>query len=109
MLIGRKKEIAELERVLKSPKGEMIAVLGRRRMGKTFLINETYEDCIVFEQIGVRNASNAAQLRCLNLQLVFGYKISFFKYDFVRQYFFSLQNVPFLASFWYILTQNKFS
>jgi len=62
MLIGRKKEIAELERVLKSPKGEMIAVLGRRRVGKTFLINETYKDCIVFEQIGVRNASNAAQL-----------------------------------------------
>ncbi|MGB0929520.1 MAG: AAA family ATPase [Chitinophagales bacterium] len=62
MLIGRKKEIRELERVLKSPKGEMIAVLGRRRVGKTFLINETYKDCIVFEQIGVRNASNAAQL-----------------------------------------------
>ncbi len=63
MLIGRKKEIAELERVLKSPKGEMIAVLGRRRVGKTFLINETYKDYIVFEQIGIRNASNKAQLK----------------------------------------------
>ncbi len=62
MLIGRKKEIAELERVLKSPKGEMIAVLGRRRVGKTFLISEVYKDYIIFEQIGVRNASNEAQL-----------------------------------------------
>lgn len=69
MLIGRKKEIEQLQHVLKSPKGEMIAVLGRRRVGKTFLISETYKDYIIFEQIGIRNASNEAQLRTFTISL----------------------------------------
>ncbi len=37
MLIGRKKEIEVLNKVLESDKAEMIAVIGRRRVGKTFL------------------------------------------------------------------------
>jgi uncharacterized protein len=69
MLIGRKKEIATLEQVLKSPKGEMIAVLGRRRVGKTFLINHVYKNNIVFQQTGVRNATNEEQLRTFTITL----------------------------------------
>jgi len=63
MLIGRKKEIHLLEEVLASPKAEMIAVIGRRRVGKTFLIDTIYKDSIIFKQTGVRNASNQDQLR----------------------------------------------
>ncbi len=63
MLVGRKKEIAVLEEALASPKAEMIAVIGRRRVGKTFLIDTIYKDQIIFKQTGVRNASNEAQLR----------------------------------------------
>ena len=63
MLIGRKKEIKLLGEVLSSPKAEMIAVLGRRRVGKTFLINNVYENDIIFRQTGVRNATNEEQLR----------------------------------------------
>ncbi len=63
MLIGRKKEIQTLNTALASPKGEMIAVIGRRRVGKTFLIRTIYEKDIIFEQTGVRNASNQDQLR----------------------------------------------
>lgn len=69
MLIGRKKEIGELERILKSPKGEMIAVLGRRRVGKTYLIDNIYKEHIVFKQTGVRNASNEDQLRIFTIAL----------------------------------------
>ena len=39
-VIGRKQEIAELTRCYESDRAEFIAVYGRRRVGKTFLINE---------------------------------------------------------------------
>lgn len=39
-LIGRDKEHAELERCLNSDRSELVIVYGRRRIGKTFLIEE---------------------------------------------------------------------
>ena len=63
MLVGREQEITLLQEALESKKAEMIAVIGRRRVGKTFLIDTIYENQIVFKQTGIRNASNADQLR----------------------------------------------
>lgn len=39
-LIGRKQEIEELERLYNSDHAEFVAVYGRRRVGKTFLIKQ---------------------------------------------------------------------
>lgn len=47
-MIGRKKEISELLNLLESKKPELIAIYGRRRVGKTYLIDETYRNYIVF-------------------------------------------------------------
>lgn len=63
MLIGRKNEIKILQEVLHSPKAEMIAMLGRRRVGKTYLIDTLYKDHIIFKQTGVRHAPDETQLR----------------------------------------------
>lgn len=52
-IIGRKKETAELKRCLNSGRAELIAVYGRRRVGKTFLINEIFSDHIVFHHTGL--------------------------------------------------------
>ena len=52
-VIGRKQEIAELNRRLKSGRAEFIAVYGRRRVGKTFLINEVFRDNMVFHHTGL--------------------------------------------------------
>ena len=41
-IIGRKKEIAELKRYYESSRAEFVAVYGRRRVGKTFLIDEVF-------------------------------------------------------------------
>ena len=38
-IIGREKEIAELKRYYHSGRAEFVAVYGRRRVGKTFLID----------------------------------------------------------------------
>ena len=77
MLVGRKKEIKLLNEVLASPKAEMIAVLGRRRVGKTFLVNNVYEKDIIFRQTGVRNATNEEQLRAfiVNIERLAGKKV----------------------------------
>ena len=52
-MIGRKKETAELRNLLESNKPELIAVYGRRRVGKTYLIDETYRNYIVFRHTGL--------------------------------------------------------
>lgn len=53
IIIGRKREIAELQRHLESGRAEFIAVYGRRRVGKTFLINEVFRDNMVFRHTGL--------------------------------------------------------
>lgn len=61
-IIGRINEAGILDKALRSPDPEFIAVYGRRRVGKTFLIREFYEDSICFELIGVHDASLKVQL-----------------------------------------------
>ncbi|MBQ3658449.1 MAG: ATP-binding protein [Bacteroidales bacterium] len=43
-LIGRKEYVEELEDVFKSSKSEFVAVYGRRRIGKTFLIDCVFDN-----------------------------------------------------------------
>jgi len=69
---GRKTEISLLNKALKSKKAELIVVYGRRRIGKTFLINQTYKSYIKFELTGIYNASLKDQLK--NFQLVLSKK-----------------------------------
>ena len=52
-IIGRKSEIAELTRRYHSGRAEFVAVYGRRRVGKTFLINELFHDNLVFHHTGL--------------------------------------------------------
>ena len=40
-MIGREKEVKELNRLYNSKKAEFVAIYGRRRVGKTFLVSET--------------------------------------------------------------------
>ena len=58
-IIGREKEIHELEYLLQSDKSEFLAVYGRRRVGKSFLVDEIYRSEIVFRTVGVFNKNDA--------------------------------------------------
>ncbi len=60
-IIGRYFEKNELKKALDSTKSELVAVVGRRRVGKTFLIRNYLQAQIVFEFTGVQNVSNEAQ------------------------------------------------
>lgn len=52
-VIGRKKEVIELERLYHSPKAECVVVTGRRRVGKTYLVREVFKDRITFHHTGL--------------------------------------------------------
>ena len=51
-IIGREEEIKKLEKFLKSTKSEFVAIYGRRRVGKSYLVEEVYKDKIVFRAVG---------------------------------------------------------
>ena len=68
-LTGRKEEIHLLRQALQSDEAEMIAVIGRRRVGKTFLINSVYKNRINFETTGIQNSTTKRQLRNFQYEL----------------------------------------
>ncbi len=64
MIIGREKERAILARLLQSKKAEFLAIYGRRRIGKTFLINEFFKDKgVYFTVTGTKNAPKKEQIK----------------------------------------------
>ena len=52
-IIGRKKEIGELEELYDSGKPEFVAIYGRRRVGKTYLVKELFKDRFTFWHTGL--------------------------------------------------------
>lgn len=61
-LVGRLPEIKILNEALKNDKSELIALYGRRRIGKTYLIREFFNTNTVFEVTGLYGGNLADQL-----------------------------------------------
>ena len=61
-MIGRTKEIEDLNRLYESDESEFVAVYGRRRVGKTYLVRETFADRFAFHHTGLPNATKHRQL-----------------------------------------------
>lgn len=68
-IIGRKEEIAEMVSYLKDDRSHLLAVIGRRRVGKTFLIREVYKENKVFEMTGLKDGDLNKQLINFTLQM----------------------------------------
>ncbi len=62
MLIARRREQAVLHEALESGAPELVAVYGRRRIGKTFLVREFFGTAIAFELTGSHASDMATQL-----------------------------------------------
>lgn len=62
-IIGREKEQAELERCMKSNRSEFVIVYGRRRVGKTFLVDSFFNSTFDFTFVGGHHLTKAKQLR----------------------------------------------
>jgi AAA+ ATPase superfamily predicted ATPase len=68
-MVGREKEIELLSKIYSSEKPELLAVFGRRRVGKTFLIRSFFKGKIDFELSGLKNISKGQQLRNFSFSL----------------------------------------
>ncbi len=61
-IVGREAEKKVLKEMLHSNEAELIAILGRRRIGKTFLIRNFFQKYLVFECTGIHEAGMPEQL-----------------------------------------------
>jgi len=61
-MIGRVQEKKDLLRAAASEYSEFVAVYGRRRVGKTFLIRETFDYRFTFQHSGVKSGGKSVQL-----------------------------------------------
>ncbi len=69
-LIGRKKELQLLNALNDSDKSEFVAVYGRRRVGKTFLIRQAFEGQFAFQLTGLANSTTRKQLANFQAALI---------------------------------------
>lgn len=68
-IVGRTAQIEIMQALLLSDKPEMLALIGRRRVGKTFLVKKVYDKNISFELTGVQHATKKEQLQIFLVQL----------------------------------------
>lgn len=74
-IIGRQRETALLEKYYNSGKAEFIAIYGRRRVGKTFLIRQHFKNRFAFDMTGVLEGNKNEQMSAFHMALKsYGYK-----------------------------------
>jgi len=62
-IVGRKREIAELTRLKGSNQAEFVALYGRRRVGKTWLVRNYFQDQFTFYTTGIARGNRKEQLK----------------------------------------------
>lgn len=70
-IIGRQREIALLQEIYESPRAEFVAVYGRRRIGKTYLIDKFFSDKYDFYMTGIYEGTRKEQLATLPISWSF--------------------------------------
>lgn len=68
-IVGRTEYLKTFQDLYQSEKSEFVAVYGRRRVGKTFLIRSAFEGQFAFQVTGLSNASMMQQITNFNLAL----------------------------------------
>ena len=68
-VIGRKYEKGVLDKAYIQDSSSLIALIGRRRIGKTFLVRQTYLGKLNFDMVGLQNGSREEQLQIFSTQL----------------------------------------
>lgn len=74
-IIGRELEIAQLKKYFDSGKAEFVALYGRRRVGKTFLIRQYFKNDFAFDMTGVLEGTRTEQVTAFHTALKsYGFK-----------------------------------
>ncbi|MCL1809662.1 MAG: ATP-binding protein [Clostridiales bacterium] len=69
-LIGRSKEQTKLRKRYESGKSEFVAIFGRRRVGKTFLVKSLFGSDFAFYASGIQGGDAARQIESFNEEIV---------------------------------------
>lgn len=69
VIIGREQELSILKKTYSSSRSEFVAVYGRRRVGKTFLVREFFKNRFSFHCTGLAEGKTKAQLKNFNIAL----------------------------------------
>lgn len=68
-MIGREKETKELLDLYEGSKAELVAIYGRRRVGKTYLINQTFKNKFTFKHTAISPEDEQNNAKTLQIQL----------------------------------------
>jgi len=68
-MIGRQKEKQQLVEAFESSESEFVAVFGRRRVGKTYLVRETFNSTFTFQHTGIKTGGKEVQLERFRVSL----------------------------------------
>ena len=68
-LVGRIKEVKLLRQLYNSERSEFIALYGRRRVGKTFLIKQLFKEQFAFQVTGLSNVGLQQQLNNFSIAI----------------------------------------
>lgn len=60
-MIGRQREVKELNKLYGKDQAELVAIYGRRRVGKTYLVDETFAGRITFRHTGLSPSGEEAR------------------------------------------------
>lgn len=73
-IVGRRKELSLINQYFNSGKAEFIAVYGRRRVGKTFLIRQHFRNQFAFDMTGIMEGTKSEQMTAFHTALkTYGY------------------------------------
>ncbi len=70
LFVGREYEIRQLEKYRESKEAEFVIIYGRRRVGKTFLVKEFFDDKFDFKVTGLYQKPKKVQLKNFYLALL---------------------------------------
>ena len=63
-ITGRTREVAELNALYQSTQAQLVAIYGRRRVGKTFLVDQVFKEKITFRHAGLSPIDLGGNKKC---------------------------------------------
>ena len=69
IFVGREKESSDLVGLLKQNRSDLVAIIGRRRIGKTFLVKKVFKDQLNFHFTGIKESDVTSTLRAFSQKI----------------------------------------
>lgn len=70
-IIGRIEECKRLDKCMRADSAQLVIVYGRRRVGKTYLINQYFDNNFAFKLTGIFDQNKETQLKNFITELDF--------------------------------------